>query len=415
MQLLLIKLNSLSSSPEYATIGKKQAEDRFTPSDWSKVRSLTRGRKVLLLIPNSDAVLTTSNVPSKNKKQLMQAVPFALEDTLAEDIDDLHFAIHQEVSEGLSNVAIINKDVLDNYIDLLKQNGLTVHFILPQILAQAHPKNGWSILQKNGSIDVRLDAFNGFNCDENLLELFLADKMESLGEDNTLDIIYSNIEAEELPAILQDLSIEKTDARLTQYSSVEPALALNLITGFVSHKQESKIDWKAWRPTLVLASLVAAIGLGILSWQNNGLKTQSKQLNLAIEKTFKSAFPESRIVDPPQQMTSKLAQLKKNVGKTSDSPLPIIANISPLVKEFKDLTLKEVRYQDDALELVMSSPNLTRLETFKKDAAKKAKLKVEIKSSTTTANKVEAILLISPLTESAASADQQSQLKGESS
>ena len=40
---------------------------------------------------------------------------------------------------------------------------------------------------------------------------------------------------------------------------------------------------------------------------------------------------------------------------------------------------------------------LTRLETFKKDAADKASLKVDIKSSTTTSNKVEATLIISPL------------------
>ena len=70
MQLLLIKINVIHANPEYALLGKKQAEDRFTPGDWSKVRSLAKGRKVVLLLPNSEVVLTTVNVPSKNKKQL---------------------------------------------------------------------------------------------------------------------------------------------------------------------------------------------------------------------------------------------------------------------------------------------------------------------------------------------------------
>jgi hypothetical protein len=96
-------------------------------------------------------------------------------------------------------------------------------------------------------------------------------------------------------------------------------------------------------------------------------------------------------------MSAKLAQLKKNAGKTIDSPLPLISDISPLLKEYKDLSLSEIRYQENELSLIMQSPNLTRLETFKKDALEKAKLQVEIKTSTTTADKVEATLIISPL------------------
>ena len=80
-----------------------------------------------------------------------------------------------------------------------------------------------------------------------------------------------------------------------------------------------------------------------------------------------------------------------------NSPLPLISDISPLLKEYKDMTLSEVRYQENELSLIMQSPSLTRLETFKKDAAAKVNLKVDIKSSTTTSNKVEATLIITPL------------------
>jgi len=93
MQLLLIKINAVDANPEYALLGKKQKEDSFTPSDWKTVRSHARGRRVLLIIPNEDVVLTSVKIPSKNKKQLLQAIPFALEENLAEDIEDLHFSI----------------------------------------------------------------------------------------------------------------------------------------------------------------------------------------------------------------------------------------------------------------------------------------------------------------------------------
>lgn len=404
MQLLVIKINTLHSNPEYALLGKKQTEDRFTPGDWNKVRSLTKGRRAVVLLPNSDVVLTSVNIPSKNKKQLHQAVPYALEDTLAEDIEDLHFAIHQETPQTDSHVAVINRERLDQVISLLRKKGITPHFILPQLLTQFIPKKAWSIIQQdmdlngNHPVTIRLNAFNGFSCDKNLLGLFLTEQLEK----NVPEAITSNIETNELPEALQSLPFTKTDPALVQYQSIESALPLNLLTSFASQKNESNFNWKAWRPPLLLASLVAATWLGIVAWQNNELKQQKKQLAQSIETTFKSAFPDSRVVDAPQQMSSKLAQLKKGVVETVDSPLPLISNISPLLKEYKDLTLKEIRYQDNELILVMQAPTLTRLEAFKKDAAKKSNLNISIKSSTTTADEVESLLIITPLASASA-------------
>jgi len=399
MQLLIIKLNALHSNPEYALLGKKQTEDRYTPGDWSKVRSLAKGRRVVLLLPNNDVVLTSVNIPSKNKKQLHQAVPYALEDTLAEDIEDLHFAIHQETALADSHVAVINRERLDLVISLLRKKGITAHFVLPQLLAQSCPDKAWSIVKQamdlngNHPVTIRLNEFNGFSCDKNLLGLFLTEQLEK----TTPESIATNIDASELPEALQELSLTKIDPELVLYQSIEKALPLNLLTGFVSQKRESNFNWKAWQPPLVLASLVGATWLGILGWQNSELQQQKKQLNLSIEAIFKSTFPDSRLVDAPQQMGSKLAQLKKGIAQTVDSPLPLISDISPLLKQYKDLTLKEIRYQENELILVIEAPSLTRLENFKKEAAEKSKLKVAIKSSTTTADKVESLLIISPL------------------
>ena len=399
MQLLLIKINAIHANPEYALLGKKQVEDRFTPGEWTKVRSLTKGRKVVLLLPNSEVVLTTVNIPSKNKKQLHQAIPYALEDTLAEDIENLHFAIHQQTALGDSHVAIINRKRLDLFIDLLRKKGITSHFVLPQLLAQPFQQKGWSILQQptdlnsNQPITVRLSDFNGFSCDKNLLSLFLTEQLEKSSPEE----IASNIEPSDLPEDIQALTLVKTDPAIVQYQSIESALPLNLLTGFVSHKKESNFNWKAWRPPIVLASLVAATGLGIVGWQNSQLQQEQDHLKQSIEKVFTSTFPNSRVVDAPQQMSSKLAQLKKTSVGIIDSPLPLISDIAPLLKNYKDLTLKEIRYQENALTMVMQSPNLTRIEAFKKEAATKSKLKISVKSSTTTANKVEAILTIAPL------------------
>ena len=50
MQLIAIKISDLAKNPEYALLGKRQQQDRFTSGDWKRVRSVSRGRKVIILL-----------------------------------------------------------------------------------------------------------------------------------------------------------------------------------------------------------------------------------------------------------------------------------------------------------------------------------------------------------------------------
>jgi len=410
MQLLLIKISSLEANPEYALLGKKQAEDRFTPGDWKKVRSLTRGRRVVLLLPDNEVVLSTTNIPSKNKKQLAQAVPFALEESLADEINDLHFVIHNAAPQkkkdkngddrssnhNLNNnyVAIINRARFSQFLDKLSEAHIPVHFVLPQFFTLEQHENCWTLQINEGKAQIRLDDFSGFACEKNMLDLFLP----TLLEKQTPEAIYSNLNSDELPESLLEIIGEiplkaSPESTLIKRNSIMSALPLNLLNGFVRDSNASKINLKPWKPAIALAGLLGAIWLGILSWQNVNLAKQNRQLDAAMGKVYKDTFPQGRLVDPPAQMESKLKELQAKSTQTIQSPLPIIASIGPLLKKQKNMTLREIRYQENELRLIVRSPNLNQLESFKA-AADKANINIEIKSSTTTSNKVEATLII---------------------
>lgn len=400
MQLLVIKTSLRDVNPEYALLGKKQDQDRFTPGDWKRVSSMTRGRKVLVVIPNEEVVLTTVTIPSKNKKQLLQAIPFALEDSVAEDIEDLHFVAHQTSDNTDTQVGIINRDLLAQYLIKLRSKGITTHFILPEVLTLKTEPKAWTISKRDNKsqiVNVRLSDFSGFSCNEGLLDLFISEQLEK----SAPETIITNLSEELLPESLASFKKHSNDPALIDIKSVSSALPLNLLNNYIPNRKTSSINWKAWKPVGVFASLLAVSWLGIFTWQNNQLQKQSTQLNQQIESTFKSVFPKKRIVNgaAAQQLDIELKQLKKAIGKTVDSPLPLLSDIGPLLKEFKDLILNEVKYQENELSLVIQAPSLIRLETFKEDAANKANLKVDIKNSTTTSNNVEATLLIAPLGE----------------
>ena len=405
MQLIVIKISDLAKNPEYALLGKRQQQDRFTTGDWKHVRSVSRGRKVVVLLDSNEVVLTSAVIPSKNRKQLLQAIPYALEDTLAEDVENLHFAVHQgsDSEDNKSQVAIINRTVLTDTIDLLKSNGITANYVLPEILAQKFESDAWSITyesvhnENDGndiSASVRLGQFEGFVCDHDMLDMFISEPLEKY----TPKTVFCNTKTENLPEALQEFSSSYIEPNTVDYNSTISALSLNLMTNFVRRDQQtSSINWKVWRPVTVLGGVLASIWMGIFFWQNNLLQNQSNQLKTQIEQVYKDTFPKGRIVDASAQMNSALKKLKANAGQTIESPLPLIADMGPLLKDYKDMVLSELRYQENQLSMTIESPNLTRLETFKRDAAEKSNLKIEITDSTTTANKVKAIIKISPL------------------
>lgn len=391
MQLLLLKLDSPEAIPEYASITKKRIAEKLKPGDWNEIRTLAKGHRIVLLLPDNDVVLTSVNIPSKNKKQLIKAVPFALEESLAEDIEELHFAIHKENNSDLAHVAIINRTLLSQYIDKLERERLTVHFALPQLFLLEYHADGWTVVRDGSRVRVRKNSFDGFSCSESMIKLFLAEEIEKAPP----QVLYSNMTAEQLGIDLNRIDVRPlADQASFSVDSLQQAFPLNLMQGFVRNKATTAINLKQWKPALAMTALLLVCWTVILLWQNHQLSEQRDQLDNAILRVYKQTFPGSRVVDPTQQMTSKLKELQAGVDKPNTSPLPLIADIGPLLKKSSGMQLNEIRFDNNELQLSVKAGSLAQLETFKTDAAKNAKLQVNIKSSTTTANQVEAILLV---------------------
>src|SRR6201985_1532183 len=53
----------------------------------------TAGRRICVLVPGTDVLVAEPELQTKAGTKLQQLVPYALEETLADDIDDLHFAV----------------------------------------------------------------------------------------------------------------------------------------------------------------------------------------------------------------------------------------------------------------------------------------------------------------------------------
>ena len=120
------------------------------------------GYRVLALLPSSDMLITTADVPAKGAR-LLQALPFALEEQLAEDVDKLHFAAGARRSNGLTPVVVTDRQRFEDYLARLRGVGLEPEGVYAEVQGLARIPGTISMLIDSGDLlindgaDIELD------------------------------------------------------------------------------------------------------------------------------------------------------------------------------------------------------------------------------------------------------------------
>ncbi|MBN1237162.1 MAG: hypothetical protein JXB36_01610 [Gammaproteobacteria bacterium] len=83
-----------------------------------------QGRRVIALVPGVEVVATTATLPSASQARLRKMLPYSLEDALAEDIEHLFFAAGPRLDSGAVSVAVVARQRLERWLDLLASAGI---------------------------------------------------------------------------------------------------------------------------------------------------------------------------------------------------------------------------------------------------------------------------------------------------
>jgi len=133
--------------------------------------SQVEGRRAMLVLPGSDVLLAEAVVPGGSTARALQAIPYQLEDQLADDVDSLHFAIGTKGKEDNYPVAVVGRETMDTVREQCAQAQLRPTEIVPETLAL--PKfdsdeigqTTWTALVDSESAVVRLNGYKGFAID----------------------------------------------------------------------------------------------------------------------------------------------------------------------------------------------------------------------------------------------------------
>ena len=87
------------------------------------------GRRCTVLVRAVDVLFAAADLPAASQARLRQIVPFSLEESLADDVENIAFAIGARRGEGATTVAAVAKERLTATLERLRQAGIVPNVV----------------------------------------------------------------------------------------------------------------------------------------------------------------------------------------------------------------------------------------------------------------------------------------------
>src|SRR6267378_7087379 len=234
------------------------------------------GRRVCVLVPGADVLLAEPEVPVKAGAKLQQLLPYALEEQLADDIDDLHFAVGKRAGDSSrAPVAVVARALLDEWLATLRAGGIEPEAIYADSeLLPRNPGQAVVLLEEDGvfvrspgacPVTLPADAL------AEALEIAQSGAEQSAGGARGL-ILYTgapewqrhSAQIEAARAGFDGIKIQLlTGGPLALFAQQLPAATpINLLQGAYAPRASRAVGLKAWRVAAIL--LVSVIGLHLV-------------------------------------------------------------------------------------------------------------------------------------------------------
>ncbi len=345
------------------------------------------GRRSTLVLPGNDVLLAEAIVPGGSAARAAQAIPFQLEDQLADDVDSLHFAIGARGKSDNYPVAVVGRDSMDIVRDLCAQAGLRPSEIVPETLAlpkfesDEMGETTWTALVDTDNAVVRLNGYKGFTTDSSMAGIMLDGAQQDLPEDATANmVVYRTNPQASMPAPENmDVETRNCDSRLSLYASgLASAPRINLLQGDYSPKTQFDKTWKPWRWTAMLACVLGAVLFAGKWLEFRALGSQVEQLDAQMADVFKEALPNSRMVRPLTQMEN---HIKKLSGGDFDGFTSNLSQIAASLATQPQTTLRSISFREGRFDLDLTTDAIPTLDLLKAELKKRGDLVMTVQSA----------------------------------
>lgn len=108
-----------------------------------------------LLVPSESVLLLGVDLPLPSRAKRLAALPFAIEDRIADPIDAVHLVLGGAIGDKRYLVAVVRHAVMAEWIAIAEAAGIGGAAFVPDALVLPAPVEGWSVDLRDGRALVR--------------------------------------------------------------------------------------------------------------------------------------------------------------------------------------------------------------------------------------------------------------------
>ena len=378
---LYIRLRS--AHPDAVTAYRVDGEmpGRVEQAPLAGILAAAGGRRIVALVPAAAVRIEKVKLPIRNAGKLLKAVPYALEDALADDVDSLHFALGPRAGDGSHAVAVVGHQTMQDWLAPFVERDLKPDALIPEPLCLPAPEADlWHVLVEADQVCVRTALADGFSCDRAALGDYLG--LADPKAEQRLCLHISNGVAADFPELKWPVELrpgygDPLDALLEDMAALPP---LNLLQGEYSQKQNLRKLWLPWLVPTALAASWLLLSLVQTHLGTRQLDLEAEQLFERNVTRFKQVFPrEQRVVDLRTQLNQQLATLGNGGGQSS--LFSLIDSLGPALEASNGLSLQGIQFREGQVFLSLTGKDVQALERMRAWYQAQGDLQVEVQAN----------------------------------
>lgn len=380
---LFIRLGSQAENRIHWLIKINGQEDIIASGELPNAGELTQlteksaAREVVVFVPTSDIAIKRLKVPGSSQRAIRLAAPYMLEETLAQDVEQLCFAFNDLKQDEQGHncfVAALERKQLEKWLQWLADANIFCKLMIPDALALPVVPQSSSAVMLGEQVLIRLGEWQVMSFEANAWPV-ISQFFKGLDENEQTIHAYSALS--EVP---DELTIEYLPEELPlAILANNHARKFNLLQGEFQVKEKRSADTMNWLWVAGVACFALILNFGLKGAELYQLSNQQEALETEIIEKYKTVFPETkrvRISTVRSQLRQKLAE----VGNSEDSAgfLALLVKLEPALASVPEIKPQTLKFDGKRQEV--------RMQTVAKDYQYFEKLKVAFEKAGLTVN-----------------------------
>ncbi len=358
-------------------------------------------RAVIVLVPAATVFTTAIDIPIRGGSRLLAALPFALEENLAEDIDKLHFAAGARRDSGLLPVAVVAHEQMREWLNRLDDASISAAKIIPEIYGLSRIPGTLSLLVAEQQI-----LFNDGGDKQFVLQDVKPSDVLSiagaLDDSSTDDAAAAQGQSGHLLVYCEPADDERFKhdwiALRNELASVDinllpdgvlPRLAvtvaagsgINLLQGPYGAKADFAALLRPWRyaAILLLALGITAFAAKVVDYYRLGQEEAALQQQFAEMYALVRPGDSRALADPMAAVNS----LRRSLGGPAAVHifLPSLQQLGSALQQNNSAQIEAISYRAGVIDVRLTAPDVATLDRIQKSVSSSGRFSASIQST----------------------------------